>query len=177
VFFKQGNWAYGNIEGQNPAQAERLVFLPVKMPYKAADLVRSDTSVEKLNRSIPVFVPNYYAVNALATDEEKKYAYDFLVWLNTSPTGQRFVVEDFAFIPYNADPAVTTVPNSLGNSIIGYIKAGDIIAAPYLGAPASWSSDTVGKYIMEQYMVKPVWTEADYSDIADYAIDQWLKLK
>jgi raffinose/stachyose/melibiose transport system substrate-binding protein len=177
VFFKQGNWAYSNIAGQNPAQAERLVFLPVKMPYRAADVIRSDTNAEKLNRSIPVFVPNYYAVNALATDEEKKYAYDFLVWLNTSASGQRFVVEDFAFIPYNADPAVTRVPNSLGNSIIDYIKAGDIIAAPYHGAPASWSSDVVGKYIMEQYMVKPNWTEADYSDIADYAIDQWLKLK
>jgi raffinose/stachyose/melibiose transport system substrate-binding protein len=178
VFFKQGNWAYGNIVRLNPAMAERLSFLPVKMPFKAADIVRTDgITAEKLNRSIPVFVPNYYAVNKLSSDEEKKHAYDFLVWLNTSAAGQRFVVEDFAFIPYNADPAVATVPNSLGNSIIAYIKEGNIIGAPYYGSPASWSGDVVGLRLMENYMTKPTWTAADYNDIADYAIDQWIRLK
>ncbi|GHV39932.1 hypothetical protein AGMMS49546_12850 [Spirochaetia bacterium] len=178
IFFKQGNWAYGNIANVNAAQAERLVFLPVKLPLKAADIVRTDgITPDKINRSIPVFVPNYYAINALASDAEKKYAYDFLVWLNTNPAGQRFVVEDFAFIPYNADPKVTTVPNSLGNSIISYINTGDIIAAPYYGAPATWSGDVVGLRLMEQYMIKETWTAQDYSDIADYAIDQWIKLK
>jgi raffinose/stachyose/melibiose transport system substrate-binding protein len=178
VFFKQGNWAYGNIARVNPAMAERLTFLPVKMPFKAADIVRTDgMTAEKLNRSIPVFVPNYYAVNKLSTDEEKKRAYDFLVWLNTSSAGQRFVVEEFAFIPYNADPARITVPNSLGNSIISYIKEGDIIAAPYYGSPATWSGDVVGLRIMENYLIKPSWTAGDYNDIADYAIDQWIRLK
>jgi raffinose/stachyose/melibiose transport system substrate-binding protein len=178
VFFKQGNWAYGNIAGVNAAMAERLEFLPVKMPFKAADIVRSDNmTVEKLNRSIPVFVPNYYAVNALASEDEKKMAYDFLVWLNTSADGQRFLINDFAFIPYNADPATTTIPNSLGNSIVGYIKTGDIIAAPYHGAPASWSGDVVGLKLMEDYLTKAQWTEADYEAIADYAVNEWIKLK
>jgi raffinose/stachyose/melibiose transport system substrate-binding protein len=178
VFFKQGNWAYGNIAGVNAEMAERLIFLPVKMPFKPADIVRTDgMTVEKLNRSIPVFVPNYYAVNKLSSDAEKKCAYDFLVWLNTSSTGQHYVVDEFAFIPYNADPAVTTVPNSLGNSIITYMKSGDIIAAPYHGAPASWSGDVVGLRLMENYMTKAQWTEADYNDIADYAINEWIKLK
>jgi raffinose/stachyose/melibiose transport system substrate-binding protein len=178
VFFKQGNWAYGNIAGINQAQAERLSFLPVKMPFKPQDITRTDgMTVERLNRSIPVFVPNYFAVNKMATDEEKKAAYDFLVWLNTSPTGQRYLIEEFAFIPYNADPATTRVPNSLGNSIISYMQRGDIIAAPYHGAPGSWSGDVVGLRIMENYLTKPVWTETDYQDIANYAVDQWIKLK
>ncbi|GHV85734.1 hypothetical protein AGMMS50230_13420 [Spirochaetia bacterium] len=177
VFFKQGNWAYGNIAGVNAAMAERLEFLPVKMPFNPADITAAGITVEKLNRSIPVFVPNYYAVNALASDAEKKLAYDFLVWLNTSAEGQKFLVNDFAFIPYNADPATTTVPNSLGNSIIGYMKTGDIIAAPYHGAPASWSGDVVGLKLMETYLTKAAWTEADYEAIADYAVNEWLKLK
>ena len=178
VFFKQGNWAYGNIADVNKAMAERLEFLPVKMPFKSADITRTDgMTPEKLNRSIPVFVPNYYAVNALASEADKKLAYDFLVWLNTSAAGKKFLVEDFAFIPYNADPATTTVPNSLGNSIISYIKSGDIIAAPYNGAPAPWSGEVVGLKLMEDYMTKAVWTQADYDAIADYAVDQWIRLK
>jgi raffinose/stachyose/melibiose transport system substrate-binding protein len=178
VFFKQGNWAYGNIAGVNAAMAERLEFVPVKMPFKAADIIRTDgMTLEKLNRSIPVFVPNYYAINALASEDEKKMAYDFMVWLNTSAAGQRFLINDFAFIPYNADPATTKIPNSLGNSIVGYMKTGDIIAAPYHGVPASWSGDVVGLKLMEDYMTKAQWTQADYEAIADYAVNEWIKLK
>ncbi|MDR2662471.1 MAG: extracellular solute-binding protein [Treponema sp.] len=178
VFFKQGHWAYGNIADVNKGMAERLEFLPVKMPFKSADIVRTDgMTVEKLNSSIPVFVPNYYAVNAMASEDEKKLAYDFLVWLNTSEEGQKFLIEDFAFIPYNADPAVTRVPNALGNSILGYMKTGNILAAPYHGAPAPWSGDTVGLKIMEDYLTKTPWTQADYEAIADFAVTEWIKLK
>ncbi|MFA6785002.1 MAG: hypothetical protein WCR13_08910, partial [Sphaerochaeta sp.] len=178
VFFKQGNWAYGNIAGVNAQMAERLEFLPVKMPYQAADIKRNDgTTIEKLNSSIPVFVPNFYAVNALASKDEQQKAFDFLYWMNNSETGKKYIVEEFAFIPYNADPATTTVPNSLGNSIIDYIASGNIIGAPYNGSPASWSGDTVGLKVMENYLTKQTWTANDYNDIADYAIQKWIEMK
>lgn len=178
VFFKQGNWAYGNIAGVNAQMAERLEFLPVKMPYQAADIKRNDgTTIEKLNSSIPVFVPNFYAVNALAAKDEQQKAFDFLYWMNNSETGKKYIVEEFAFIPYNADPATTTVPNSLGNSIIDYIASGNIIGAPYNGSPASWSGDTVGLKVMENYLTKQTWTANDYNDIADYAIQKWIEMK
>ena len=178
VFFKQGNWAFGNIEAVNKAQAARLEFVPVKMPYQKQDIKRADgTTVEMLNSSIPVFVPNYYAVNAMVPKSEQQKAFDFLYWMNNSETGKRFVVEEFAFIPYNADPTATTVPNSLGNSIIDYIASGHTLTAPYQGAPASWSGDVVGLRVMESYLTKRNWTKADYETIADYAIDQWIALK
>ncbi len=178
VFFKQGNWAFGNIEGVNKAQAARLEFVPVKMPYQIQDVKRTDgTTIADLNSSIPVFVPNYYAVNALVPKEEQQKAFDFLYWMNNSETGKRFIIEEFAFIPYNADPATTTVPNSLGNSIIDYIASGDTLTAPYHGAPASWSGDVVGLKVMESYLTKKDWTNADYQAIADYAIEQWIALK
>ena len=178
VFFKQGNWAFGNIAGVNPAQAERLEFVPVKMPFQSQDIKRTDgTTVEKLNSSIPVFVPNYYAVNAMVPKAEQQKAFDFLYWMNNSDTGKKYIVEEFAFIPYNADPETTTVPNSLGNSIIDYMASGNTLSAPYNGAPASWSGDVVGLRIMESYLTKRNWTASDYEAIANYAIDQWLAMK
>lgn len=176
VFFKQGNWAYGNIANVNAEQAERLEFLPVKMPFQPSDVKLAGMTVDKLNSSIPVFVPNYYAINSQVSEDEQQRAMDFLVWLNTSETGKKYVVEEFNFIPYNADPTAITLPNSLGNSILDYIKAGTIIAAPYHGAPASWSGDTVGLRLMEQYLTKPDWTVQDYTDIANYAIETWQHL-
>ncbi len=177
VFLKQGNWAYENIKNVNPEVAARLEFLPVKMPYSPADIHVDGLSIEHLNRSIPVFVPNYYAINAKATPEEQKLAMDFLIWLNTTDEGKSFVVDSFNFIPYNADPASTSLPNSLGNSILSYLKTDSTLAAPYLGAPASWSGDTLGLKLMESYMTKEKWTEADYKDIANYAINSWKELK
>lgn len=177
VFMKQGNWAFGNIEKVNPEMSARLTFVPVKMPFTDAVVTAKDRTVAMLNSTIPVFVPNYYAINSKVTAEEQKLAMDFLVWLNTTEEGQKFVKESFGFIPYNADPATTVLPNALGNSIVEYIKAGPTLSAPYMGAPASWSGDTLGLYMMENYMNKETWTPEDYKTISDYAISSWIELK
>lgn len=176
VFIKQGNWAFGNINNVNAEVAKRLTFLPVKMPFKDSDIKAPGQTVSGLNSTIPVFVPNYYAVNAKVDEATQKAAMDFLVWLNTSNEGKKYITEDFAFIPYNADPATTSLGNSLGNSILEYIKAGKTLAAPYHGAPSTWSGDVVGLKLLESYMTKEKWTEKDYEDVADFAIDQWISL-
>lgn len=174
LFLKQGNWAYANIEKVDKTVPERLTFVPVKMPFEQSD-IKVDKTVEELNSSIPVFVPNFYAINASVSKDEQKKAMDFLVWLNTSEKGKKIVVEEFKFIPYNAD-ASTVVNNSLGDSIIQYVKEGKTLAAPYHGAPASWSGDVVGLKVMEEYLTKKDWTEKEHQEIADYAVEQWIEL-
>lgn len=177
IFIKQGNWAYANIEKANSEIVDTLTFLPIKMPFNDSDIQVNGLTVDKMNQSISVYVPNYYAINAKASQEEQEMAEDFLVWLNTTEQGQKFVTEDMAFIPYNADPATTNLPNSLGNSIIGYMKDGNTISNPYSGAPINWSGETVGLKIMEEYLIKPEWTEEDYNAIADYGISTWKEMK
>ncbi|MDR2499715.1 MAG: ABC transporter substrate-binding protein [Treponema sp.] len=176
LLLKQGNWAYNNISGLNKAKAERLYFLPVKMPFKEGDITAPGMTVDRMNRSIPVYVPNYYAVNARCPEEEKQKAYDFLVWMNASPAGQRFIVQDMAFIPYNADPERTVVPNSLGNAVLEYMKQGDTIGDRYHGAPGPWPGDILGALIMEQYLTKPVWDTGDYEAIAGFGVEKWIQL-
>ena len=122
-------------------------------------------------------VPFYYLINDKASDEEKEHAQDFLVWLNTTEAGQKFVTEDMAFIPYNADPATTTIDNSLGASIVEYMNSDGVIPCTNIGAPNTWCTDIMGQMMMEKYMTKEVWTEQDYEDIADYGIEQWKELK
>lgn len=177
LFIKQGNWAYTNIAKVDKEIVKTLEFIPVKLPLTDADVTSSVGTAEQLNRSISVYVPNYYAINAKATDEQKKTAMDFLVWLNTSETGQKFVTEDMAFVPYNADHQNVTTDNSLSNSIIRYMKDGDVISNPYGGAPVNWSGDTLGLEVMEKYLTKEKWTEEDYSAIAEYGISKWNEMK
>lgn len=137
IFFKNGNWAYTNIEKANPEIVDTLTFLPIKMPFTQNDITAEGLTVEHMQSSIPVFVSNYYCINEKVSDEEKELAQEFLVWLNTSETGQKFVIEDMAFIPYNADPATTSAGYSLGDSIISYI-----VESP-VALPSSWSLQNI----------------------------------
>lgn len=175
IFLKQGNWVYTNIENVNDEIVETLYFLPVKMPMTQED-IKVDLTPEEFNASIPVFVPNYYALNAKVSDEERAVGMDFLVWLNTSEAGLKYVTEDMAFIPYNADTE-TTINNSLGQSIIDYIAAGKTISNPYAGAPTNWSGETMGRWIMENYLTVEEWSDTAYEDIADEAVNQWMEMK
>ena len=176
VFLQQGNWAYGNIEKVNPDLAKRLTFLPVKMPIDQTDITAEGMTVEKFNSSIPVYVPNFYAINAKATEEQQLAAQKFLVWLNTSETGKKYITEEFNFIPYDTGEN-DQLDNPLSQSILEYKNQGDILPAAYHGAPASWSSDVVGLYLMENYLTKEEWTQADYGSIAQYAVEQWKEMK
>ena len=176
IFMKQGNWVYTNIEKVNPEIVKTLTFVPVKMPFTDNDIKVPGLTAEKMQRSIPVFVPNYYAINSKVSEEEQNMAMDFLVWLNTTDEGKKFITENMAFIPYNADPATTNLGNSLGDSIIQYMASGDTITNAYAGAPTNWSGETVGLEIMEKYLTKAEWTEDDYNAIADYAIAKWKEM-
>jgi len=53
------------------------------------------------------------------------------------------------------------------------LKTGDTLSNAYAGAPTNWAGATVGQKVMESYLTKAVWTDADYEAIANYAIDQW----
>ena len=89
---------------------------------------------------------------------------------------KRQITEEFNFIPYDAGEN-DQLDNPLSQSILEYKNQGDILPAAYHGAPASWSSDVVGLYLMENYLTKEEWTQADYGSIAQYAVEQWKEMK
>ena len=178
VFLKQGNWVSPNFAStSDPDAVQRLCFLPVKLPLTDADVTVPGRSAASINASIPVFVPNYYVINAKVTETEQIWAEEFLVWLNTSETGQRFVREEMGFIPYNADPETFEAPNALAASILAYVRDGRTLSNPYAGAPVNWSGQTVGQYVMERYLARESWDEGAYADIARYAVDSWKRMR
>lgn len=176
IFFKNGNWTASSIEAINSDVAARLTFIPVKLPIEDSDIKVEELTAEKMNQTIPVFASMYYAINNRNDEAHKKAAEDFLVWLNTSETGMKYQTEVFQFIPYNADPETTTVSNALGNSIIQYVNWGGTLANPYNGAPSNWGGNTVGTYLLKNYLSKAPWGQADYETIADYAVDKWISM-
>lgn len=179
LFLKQGNWAYGGIagtEGVADAYLEDLAFLPVKIDLDKVDYSKSRfanaAAAEFMNESIPVFVPNYYAINAQVSEEEQALAMDFLLYLHTSANGVDTQVNTFSFIPYYgttaADGTEYTIENSLGTSIVEYMNAGNVYGAPFDGTPSGWMYDDMATYIHELFMSVTPW--GSYQDFLDDVI-------
>ncbi len=175
VFLQQGNWASANIGKVNQDVANRSSFIPLKCPV-TDDMIKTGKTAAEFNSSIPVYVPNYYAVNAKVSEEIQQEAINFLKWMQKTENVNKYIVGMFKAVPYNASENIE-MEDALGSSIMSYVKEGRTLSDPYNGAPASWSSEVVGKQLMEQYLIKEQWSENDYSDIADFAISKWKEMK
>ena len=173
VFVKQGNWCYNQIIAANESIGETLAFLPIKLPITDDAITAEGLTADHMNSSIPVFVPMYYCLNNKVSDYEKECAQQFMTWLNTTEEGLKFVVEDMAFIPFNADPATISTGYSLGDSILEYVQAGKTITNAYAGCPAGWATNVFGQYMMENWVNTAEWGEDAYTQIADYLISSW----
>lgn len=173
IFIKNGNWIYPNVAKISGETADNLIMLPMKLNFSDEDILVEGLTAEKMNRSIPEFVSQYYVINAKATEEERREAEDFVLWLNTSEEGQNFIVNDFAFVPFNADENIV-LDNPLSNDLIGYKEEGNLLANPFDAAPASWGLESYGKYIMEELFIDPEdWDEERLEEIADNCIEDW----
>lgn len=173
IFMKNGNWIYSNVKKISEDTAENLIMLPVKVSLNDDDIIVDGLTAEKMNRSIPEFVSQYYVINAKATEEERREAEDFVYWLNTSDVGLDFIVNDFAFVPFNADET-TQLDNPLSNDLIEYKVSNDILANPFDAAPGNWGTESYGKYIMEDLFTNPrEWSDEEIEKIADQCIKNW----
>jgi raffinose/stachyose/melibiose transport system substrate-binding protein len=72
----------------------------------------------EMNR-VPVGVPFYFVVNQESSDAEQQAAKDFLNYLVTSETGQRYITEEFGFIPAYTDVSAEGL-GGVGQDILSY---------------------------------------------------------
>lgn len=175
LFLIEGTTSYNTILGLNQALAKRLVFIPIKLPITSQDISSSITQ-KKFNLSIPVYSPRYYAINAKAPEKEQQLAQDFLVWLETSDLAEKYVIQEFGYIPYYIKES-SAIDNPISRSMIEYLSSENILPKSCEGAPDKWCDDTVAKHIIDQYFTKPVWSYSDHEEIADYAIRKWKEMK
>ena len=176
IFVKQGNWAYNGYVSANADVKDSLTFIPIKFGA-TDDEIKSGLTQEQMNTSIPVFVPQYWVINAKTPDDQKEKAEAFLAWLYTSDEGIKFVSEQMSMIPWNADPTKTSAGYCLGDSILAYMAEGKTITNAYAGAPASWATNTLGAYMLENYVNTAEWPDNAYADIAAYVISSWKEAK
>ena len=148
-FMFQGNWTEPNLMTAAPSTDFGIMPLPISTDAKSYG-----------NDSIPVGVPGYFMVDKTqSTKAERDGAIDFLTWLYTSPTGQRFVADPvtdggMGFIPvysgFKVDPAT-----SMAKDIAKFVAAGKTLEWINTYYP-SGLQETVGKVSMQQYFTDKI---------------------
>lgn len=105
---QQGNWTQVAISAASPDINIGFLPMPINNDAQAMD-------------KLPVGVPNNWVVhkNSAVKDEAKA----FLNWLVSSETGQRYITEEFKFIPaFKNISAEESVLGQLASDIIAYSK-------------------------------------------------------
>lgn len=146
AMIQQGNWAYGSIEGIDPELAKNITIIPLSLEGGKED-------------SIPVGVPNYWAINKDKDDNTKAAAKAFLDWLYTSPEGKKMIIEDFKFIPaYKGYEAAELQPKDpLAAAILKYSQEGKTTPWVFMGYPTGWGMDKLGANIQKYVAGEMPW--------------------
>ena len=161
-FMFQGNWTEPNL--MTAAKGTDFGIMP---------LPTGTTASTYGNDSIPVGVPGYFMIDAKqSTKAERDGAVDFLTWLYTSPTGQRFVADPvteggMGFIPvykgFKVQPAT-----SMARDIAKFVDGGKTLEWINTYYPAGLQ-ETVGKVSMQQYFTDKI----SAADLAKAIQDAW----
>lgn len=172
LFLQQGNWASANIAKINEEVSKRISFIPLKQPV-TDDMMISGISAEELNSSIPYSTGSYWLINNKLSDVEKEAAQTFLAWMMKPENVQKYIVESFVAIPYNADQSVE-IDDALAASIQSYMAQGRVYYNCVEATPSIWASDTVAKPLMEQFLTKEEWTDEEIDTFVDTILQAWL---
>ena len=110
VFHPQGNWEWGSLS--EVFAADDLAMIPYYSGVAGEENVGLNCGTE-----------NYWAVNAMASEEDIKATLDFMYWLVTDAEGSALAVETFGVMPYKQAVASSNPFLAMANDLAGQGKA------------------------------------------------------
>lgn len=175
LFILEKNTIYDSMFLLDSSLANRVAFIPIKMPFNNINITASNMTEKIFSSSIPISVPMYFSINAKSSEKQRKLAQDFLVWFKTSEISQKYIIQSFKFIPYDIKES-SAIDNQLSKSMIEYVSSGHILPAVSSGFPDTMA-DTVAKTIIDQYYTRSSWSFDDYGTMSEQIIRDWKRLK
>lgn len=155
AMIQQGNWVFPSVQQMDEELAQNIGMLPIP--------------VEGFEGSLPVGVPNNWAVNNEGTDAEIQASKDFLDWMYTSEEGKRAVLEDFKFIPAYEGYDTAMISDPLSKDVYEYSEAGNTIGWIFGGYPSNpWGTDVMGSN-MQRYLAD----DMTWEQVLEDATNKW----
>jgi hypothetical protein len=155
--------------------ANRVSLMPIKFPETAGEAAASNLEASSYRQSITVSVPFYLAINSKSDPKQQKLAQDFLVWFKTSELAQKYIMQEFKFIPYDIKES-TAIDNQLSRKMVEYVSSKQFLPAVCNGLPES-AVEEIGKHLIDKYYILPDWYLDEYELIAQEIIGIWKRMK
>ncbi len=161
---QNGNWAWSQIaevEG-NKVTKENVKYLPI---YTGAE--------GEETQGLCIGTENFYAINKMASEEDRKAAADFIYWLYSSKTGKDYVVNKLGFIaPFDTFEDNENPQDPLAQEILKYMDSEGIVSIPwnFTVFPSQRFKDNFGSSLL-----KYAQGTKDFKAVKDDAIEDWEK--
>jgi len=135
---QQGNWTQVAISQTNPDINIGFLPMPINNDANAMD-------------KLPVGVPSNWVIHKNSPVKEEAKA--FLNWMVTSEVGQRYITEEFKFIPaFTNISADESVLGPLAADIIRYSKEGKTLSWNWFKFPSGEASSNKFSDVMQGYI-------------------------
>lgn len=159
---QNGNWAWSQIAkvSGNVVKSDDIKFLPL---YTGID--------GESGQGLCIGTENYFAVNKMASDEQKKASLEFLDWLFSSKTGKKFVSEKLNFItPFKTFTEDEQPDDPLAREVVRYMNDEGLVSVPWIftSFPSENYKKSVGAKLLEY-----VQGSVDFSEVEKTVKDEW----
>lgn len=139
VFYQNGTWAYGDIQGNDVAD-EDLGMLPIYIGVEGEE-----------NQGLCTGSENYWCVNSKASEEDIQATLDFMAWVVSSDAGRSSLANDMGFVtPFSTFTEEYQAANPLLDVANEYIDAGKTsVAWCFTTMPSEEWKNGVGSALLE----------------------------
>lgn len=159
---QNGNWAWSqikNISG-NKVKAENIKYLPIYMGIDGEE-----------NQGLCLGTENFLAINAKASEAERKNAEDFMYWLFSSNTGKKFVVEELNLItPFDTFSENEIPDDPLAKEVVRWTKMENVKSIPwhFTVFPSANFKNDFGAALLQYSQGSKNW-----DDVKRLFVDRW----
>lgn len=159
---QNGNWAWSQIQDVkgNVVKEENIKYLPIYMGIKGEE-----------TQGLCIGTENFFAINAKASDAERKATEDFIYWLFSSKTGKDFVINQLDLIaPFDTFTENERPKDPLAKEVINWMNKDNTNTIPwnFTVFPSVTFKNDFGSVLLQYSQGTKTW-----NDVKSLFVQKW----
>lgn len=161
---QNGNWAWSqisNVKG-NVVKEDKIKFLPIYTGVQGEE-----------NQGLCIGTENYFAINANASDNQKRETAKFIYWLFSSEKGKEYVLNKLELIaPFDTFSEKETPNDPLAQEVIRWMNKENVETVPWIFTvfPSLTFKNDFGAALLQYAQGTKQW-----NDVKQLAVERWEK--
>ena len=160
---QNGNWGWSQVAdvSGNKVKAENVKYLPIYTGVEGEE-----------TQGLCIGTENFYAINAKASEEDRKATEEFIYWLYSSETGKKYVTEKLGFIaPFDTFKENERPTDPLAKEVLRWMEKDGVTTIPWHFTlfPSSKFKENFGASLLKYAQGTKTWDEVKADMTADWS--------